>query len=376
MCGYSAGSRGKSVLILEKGRRVGGKIAISGGGKCNFTNMDCGADDLFCSNKHFVKSALARFSQWDFIGMLDDHNIDWEERAHGRLFCQHSAGEIVSMLEELCRTNKVTINCNSQVSNVCKSDSGYTVISNSTEYSCSKVVIACGGSAWPQCGAGEEGYAIARKFELKILPPEPALVPLLYNKDDLEHMGQLSGNAIDTKVSCKQISFSEELLFTHTGLSGPSILQISNLWHKGEIIYINFLPETDMAQKIEQARINAGSTTINKLLWGKLPQKFIRIWQERYWPDTAVANLSSEQIEQAVNSINNWGFEPSATAGMRRAEATRGGVSCEELSSKTFESKSVPGLHFIGEVIDVNGKLGGYNLQWAWSSGYCCGQEL
>lgn len=376
MCAYSAASGGSSVLIIEKSRRLGGKIAISGGGKCNFTNLDCSSENFYCSNRHFVKSALARFSQWDFIAMLDEAGIQWQQREHGRLFCEHSAGEIVGMLEGLCRKNNVQALCNCPFESVSKAGDGFNIHAGGESYYCKKLVVACGGSAWPQCGAGPDGYEIAKQFGIELIEPEPALVPLQYNRDDLKDMVELSGISLEVAARCNNASFSEELLFTHAGLSGPAILQVSNLWRPNQNISIDFIPGTSIRELIEKARVNHGSIGINRLLLGKLPQKLIKIWQQRYWPDTPVANLSGQQIEATCSAVNNWQFIPASTAGMRKAEATRGGVSCDELSSKDMQARKVPGLYFIGEVVDVTGQLGGYNLQWAWSSGYCCGQEL
>ncbi len=375
MCAQVAGKRGYKVLILDKSGKPGGKIPISGGGKCNFTNNDCSAGDFYSENPHFVKSALARFSQWDTLALLEEKGIAWEQRDHGRLFCRHSANELVNLLCELCRESEVSLKLNSQISKVERSGEGYIITAENAHYSCEKIVVASGSCAWPQCGTTDIGYDIARDFGHTIIPVRPALVPLHYNKEDAALMVELTGNAVVATVRCGKYSFEEEVLFTHHGLSGPAILQISSIWPQEGYIYIDWLAGFDLANAIEKGRETDGSITISKLLHGRLPRKFLHIWQ-RYYEDIAIANLSASQISKAVENFNSWHFQPSGTAGFSKAEAASGGVSTNELSSKNMGSKLVPNLFFIGEVVDVTGALGGYNLQWAFSSGYCCGLEI
>ncbi|MBN2064040.1 MAG: aminoacetone oxidase family FAD-binding enzyme [Sedimentisphaerales bacterium] len=375
MCGQVAGKRGYKVLILDKSGKAGGKIPISGGGKCNFTNNDCSADDFYSENPHFVKSALARFSQWDTLALLEENGIAWELRDHGRYFCQHSSSELVTLLCELCRNSGVLIRLNSQISKVERSGEEHIITVGDTHFGCEKLVVASGSCAWPQCGTTDIGYDIARDYGHKIIPVCPALVPLHYNKTDAALMAELTGNSVLATVNCGRYRFQEEVLFTHHGLSGPAILQISCIWpHEGKI-HIDWLAGFDLTDAIEKGRASDGSITISKLLHGRLPRKFLQIWQ-RYYEDIAIANLSASQISQAVESFNSWHFQPSGTAGFSKAEAASGGVSTNELSSKNMGSKLARNLYFIGEVVDVTGALGGYNLQWAFSSGYCCGLEI
>ena len=376
MAAYTAGRRGKSVLIIDKAKRLGGKIHISGGGKCNFTNVDCDANNFYCSNPHFVKSALARFSPWDFVAMLGDHEIEFEEREHGRMFCLHSAGEIVNMFEKLCRNSSVEFQLHSEVKQVTKTDSGFNVFTTNGNYTADKLVVALGGFAWPQSGASKDGYNIAEQFGLKVMPIRSGLVPLVYSKEDAKCLSELTGNSFIATVSCSGKSFTEEVLFTHWSLSGPAILQVSCVYTKGQAISINWMPQADAKELFLDARTNNGSWTARKVLQPYLSQKFVRIWQERYMSMDSVANWSLDQIDAAADSLNNWQFIPDGDDGFRKAETTIGGVDTDELSSKTMEAKNVPGLYFIGEVVDVAGQLGGYNLQWAWSSGHACGESV
>ncbi len=376
MAAYMAGRRGKTVLIIDKAKRLGGKIHISGGGKCNFTNVDCAAANFYCSNPHFVKSSLARFTPWDFVGMLGDHNIEFEEREHGRMFCLHSAGEIVNMFEKLCCDSGVQFQLNSEVKDVGKTESGFKVSTTNGNFTAEKLVVALGGFAWPQCGASRDGYNIAEQFGMKLIPIRSGLVPLVYGKEDVKYLSELTGNSCVATVSCDGKSFTEEVLFTHWSLSGPAILQISCVYSPGKAISINWLPQTDARQLFLDARANNGSWTARKILQPYLSQKFVRIWQKRYISMDAVANWTIPQIEAAADSLNNWQFIPNGDDGFRKAEVTIGGVDTDELSSKTMEAKKVPGLYFIGEVVNVAGQLGGYNLQWAWSSGHACGESL
>ena len=373
---YTAGKRGKSVLIIDKAKRLGGKIHISGGGKCNFANSDCEAKNFYCSNPHFVKSALARFTQWDIVGMLSDHEIEFEEREHGRMFCLHSAGEIVNMFETLCHENGVSFQLNAEMKKVEHSDHGFAISTTNGNFKSEKLVVALGGYAWPQCGASRDGYNIAEQFGLNIIPTRAGLVPLVYSREDASFLSELTGNSCVATVSCDGKSFTEEVLFTHWSLSGPAILQISCMYSPGKAISINWLPKLNAKELFMDARVNNGSWTARKILQPHLSQKFVRIWQERYMSMDAVANWSLEQIDTAAESLNNWQFTPNGDDGLRKAETTLGGVDTDELSSKTMEAKKVPGLYFIGEVVDVAGQLGGYNLQWAWSSGYACGEQI
>ncbi len=379
ICGATAAAREKQVLILEKAYKPGGKIPISGGGKCNFSNIDCSAENFYCNNKHFVKSALARYSQWDIIDLLDSNDIKWEQRDYGRLFCTGSALDIVKILIKKCEEANVDIQCDFPVDSVIFNDGIYTVTSAASQsFTAEKVVVSAGSPAWPQCGATNTGYTIARKFGLEVIKPKPALVPLMYNETDLEHMEDLAGNSVIAAVSCNNSTFIEDVLFTHTGLSGPAILQISNTWQQGDTIAIDWLNGYDLANIINITRQTDGAMTIAKLLHKNLPQRFINLWQQRYFPDCTgpIASLSKQQIITIADSINKWQFTPRSDAGFNKAEAAFGGICTKQISSKTMEVNTVPGLYFIGEVLDVTGQLGGYNLQWAWSSGYCCGMEI
>ncbi len=376
MCARVAGMRGRKVLVLEKSNRVGGKIWIAGGGRCNFTNRDCQAKHFYCANPHFVKSALARWQPVDMVEWLESKGIEWEERDHGRLFCCHSAGQIVNGLQDDCRAAGVAFRYSCTVRSVGAEEGRYVVTTSEGEYHSDAVVVALGGAAWPQGGGTTLGYEIARQFGLEIIEPKPGLAPLLYGSDDLGEMEALSGASGLTTVRCGRVSFTEETLFTHRGLSGPAILQISCVWQPGEEIVIDWLPGHSVADLLREARGGAGSKSVAKVMEGLLPARFVRLWEQRYLPMKTLPNYSRGEMERAGDVFNRWRFIPAGIEEFSKAETTLGGVSVAELSSRTMGCKNVPGLYFVGEVVDVAGQLGGYNLHWAWASGNCAGEAI
>lgn len=373
MCAIEAGKRGKSVLVLEKSEKAGKKILISGGGRCNFTNLNINPDNYISENPHFCKSALNRYTQNDFISLVEDYNIRYYEKTLGQLFCSGSSNEIINMLLTECGKYNVNIKCGCTINSISK-ENNFTFLTDRGSFEADSLVIAAGGISIPKMGATAFGYDIARQFGLNIIQPKPALVGLTLSEKDLEVLGNLSGVSVNAIVSCSGRSFSESILFTHTGLSGPAILQISNYWNNGNEIEIDLLPDVNLISEFQVWRINNPKTELKNLLGTLIPKRLALQLTEHYIINKPVIQYSEKEITAINNSLHKWKIIPSGTEGFDKAEVTKGGVDTDELSSKTFESKKVKGLYFIGEVIDVTGWLGGYNFQWAWSSGYCAGQ--
>lgn len=369
-CAIEAGQRGRRVAILEKADRIGKKILISGGGRCNFTNLHCTADNFLSSNPHFAKSALARFTPADFIALVKKHRIRFHEKTLGQLFCDGSAEEIVNMLEAECRVAGAEIFLNTQVQNIQKSN-GFTFTSAGDEYHAAALVVATGGLSIPKMGATPFGYEIAKQFGVSLIPPRPALVPLTFGKEDLQRYADLAGVSCEVVARIGKRSFREKMLFTHRGLSGPAILQISSYWKPGDAIEIDLAPGRKLADAILQAKTR-NEAAARKALHGVLPNRLADRWLEFHPP----AGWTNNSLAAWEKQIHHWGVQPSGTEGYEKAEVTAGGVDTRELSSKTMECKSVPGLYFIGEVVDVTGHLGGYNFQWAWASASAAGQAL
>ena len=373
MCALTAGQRGRKVLVLEHSDRMGKKIVISGGGSCNFTNLYLEAEHYVSGNPHFCKSALSRFSQYDFISLVEKHNVSYQERQLGQLFCNGNAVEILNLLLEECRLSGVKIQNRSIIKNIEKDDC-FTVNTNSESYVAESLVIATGGLSMPRIGSTGFGYEVAEQFGLKVLSRQPGLVPLTFSSDDLENFGDLSGISVDATVSCNGQSFREALLFTHRGVSGPVILQISNYWQAGDEVVINLLPDIDLTETIKQWQKERPKAELKNLIGELLSRRVAHRWLELWYHSKPVNQYKEKEIDEVANIFHAWRLKPSDTEGYRVAEVTRGGVDTNELSSKTFEARKTKGLFFIGEVIDVTGWLGGYNLQWAWSSGFCAGQ--
>ncbi len=373
MCALTAGQRGRKILVLDHSDRMGKKIVISGGGRCNFTNLYLDAKCYISSNPHFCKSALNRFSQYDFISLVEKHDVPYQQRQLGQLFCNENAVEILNLLLEECRLSGVKIQNRCIIKNIEKDDC-FTVKANSESYVTESLVIATGGLSMPRIGATGFGYEIAEQFGLKVLSRQPGLVPLTFSNDDLEHFSDLSGISAVATASCNGHSFRESILFTHRGVSGPVILQISNYWQPGDEVVINLLPDIDLAKTIKRWQKERPKAELKNLIGELLSRRVAHRWLELWYHSKPVNQYNENEIEEVANIFHTWRIRPSDTEGYNVAEVTRGGVDTNELSSKTFEARKTKGLYFIGEVVDVTGWLGGYNLQWAWSSGFCAGQ--
>ncbi|OUR81801.1 hypothetical protein A9Q82_08255 [Cycloclasticus sp. 46_120_T64] len=375
MCAIEAAKRGRKVQVLDHANKAGKKILMSGGGRCNFTNYEVSADHFISHNPHFCKSALSRFSQWDFIGLVSDYKIPFHERDHGQLFCDDSSKDILTMLLSECAHAGVKIQLNCDISTVEKTASGEFELQTSFgNYQADSLVIATGGLSIPKMGATPFGYKIAQQFGHKVWPTSAGLVPFTLQEGDKSWIAKLSGVAINCIVSNQHSSFRENILLTHRGLSGPAILQISSYWQAGESITINLLPDLALDEVLEQARTDNANTLLKNVLAKHLPKRFISGLLGDQLGDSPLQSLSQKKRQEISQKIHQWQIKPNSTEGYRTAEVTLGGVDCDELSSKNMESSKVAGLYFIGEVTDVTGWLGGYNFQWAWASGWCAGQ--
>lgn len=382
MCAATAGYAGKSVLVLEHAPKAAAKIRISGGGKCNFTNLNPSPQNYICSNPHFVKSALSRYPASAFIDLVDRHGLEYEERELGKLFCLHKASDLIQILRTECDWAGAEIALKQTIVNVEHKDNQYLVHSAEKTYCTAKLVVATGALSYPKLKASDFGYQLAKQFGLKVVDTRPGLVPLVFEGKWQQRLSELSGLAMDVKVSCGTSSFKEAMLFTHNGLSGPGILQVSNYWHKGQAISINLLPDVDVYLELKALKQRAGSfLKWTHQYWTK---RFTQAWLE-WFPLSAngenvdltnIANISDEDLKHIADKIQAWELFPCDTGGYSKAEVTLGGVDTDEVSSKTFEVKNQPNLYFIGEVLDVTGHLGGYNFQWAWASGVACGLSL
>ena len=377
MCAIEAGKRGRKVTLLDHAGKPGKKILISGGGRCNFTNYDISAENYISHNPHFCKSALSRFSQWDFIAMMDDYSIPWHEREHGQLFCDNSAKDILNMLLSECEKADVEIRLNCKIEQIEKPDDSTFLINTSLgTFQATSLVVASGGLSIPRMGASPFGYKIAEQFNHHVWPTMAGLVPFTLQPHDKAMLAELSGIAVDSIVSNKRIQFRENILFTHRGLSGPAILQISSYWQAGEPVNINLLPELDLVDLLTTRKASQPKTKLKTVLAEFLPKRFLLTLLGQETLDKPLQDISHSRIGKIAQQLQHWQIKPNGTEGYRTAEVTLGGIDCNELSSKTMESSKVTGLYFIGEVVDVTGWLGGYNLQWAWSSGWCAGQVV
>ncbi|MFN7139448.1 MAG: NAD(P)/FAD-dependent oxidoreductase [Limisphaerales bacterium] len=376
MCAIEAGKRGRSVVVLEHSERLGKKILISGGGRCNFTNVGAAAANYVTSGSpHFVKSALARYPSSAFIALVEKHGIAYHEKKLGQLFCDISSRQIVELLERECKAAGVQIRLSCKVDSVTsKGPREFNVQTNSGEFCSESLVIATGGLSFPKLGATGIGYQIAEQFGIKLVAPRPGLVPLTFKSEDLNTFAALSGLSIDVIASAGDVSFRENVLFTHRGLSGPAILQVSSYLQPGEPLRLNLLPEIDAMQLLEANR--KGGRFLKSLLGLHLPQRFVQVWCDRFGTNRPLDQLPKRELETIAQRLNGWEIFPAGDEGYAKAEVTIGGVDTSELSSKTLEARQVPGLYFIGEVVDVTGWLGGYNFQWAWASGFAAGQAV
>lgn len=372
-CAATAGKRGRKVLVIEHNAQAGRKILISGGGRCNFTNVNTKPENFVSRNPHFCKSALARYTPLDFVELVKKHRIEFYEKKLGQLFCRESSRLIIEMLLRECEKAKAGIRTNCSVKSVKHNDGGAFIIeTNQGDFEAESLVIATGGLSFPKIGATDFGYKIAGQFKLKLVETRASLVPLIFAGKSQNGFQKLAGVSIDSIVSCGKASFRENILFTHRGLSGPAILQISNYWQKETPLTIDLLPSENAFELLEKNQI--GRQHLDNFLSRFLPNRFAEIFASSNLPDKPLNRLSRREIEQAAGKLNGWEVKFNDTEGYHKAEVTLGGIDTNELSSQTMESKRVKNLYFIGEVIDVTGWLGGYNFQWAWSSGFAAGQ--
>ncbi len=369
-CALHAGRRGKKAVVIEHNAEVGRKIVISGGGRCNFTNVHTTPENFVSQNPHFSKSALARYTPDDFVQLVKKHDISFYEKQLGQLFCRESSKQIVEMLLRECRGARAEIRTGCSVTRINK-NGFFTVETSLGHFEAECVVVACGGLSFPKIGASDLGYRIAQQFGLKIVETRPSLVAMVING---KAYGELAGTSLEAVVSSEKTAFRESILFTHRGLSGPAILQISNYWRKGEAVSIDLLPDIDTADLLDRAQ--GSRKNPDNFLSGFLPQRFASNFTDRYFPLNRNHALTRSDWEEIVEKLTNWQVTFRGTEGYDRAEVTLGGISTDEISSTTMESKNVPGLFFIGEVVDVTGWLGGYNFQWAWSSAYAASQAV
>jgi len=370
LCAIEAGKRGRRVVVLERAEKIGKKILISGGGRCNFTNLHTQPKHFLSENPHFAKSALARYTPADFIALVEKHGISYHEKTLGQLFCDRSATEIITMLESECRAANAKIVVDAKISEV-RRDTAFTVSTSATEYRAPVLVVATGGISIPKMGATALGYDLARQFGLNIVKTRPALVPLVFHSADRKRYSDLAGVSTEVIASAGKSAFREKMLFTHRGLSGPAILQASSYWKEGEAVQIDLAPGRNPTQKIREAGTRT-TAVAEKALHEFLPNRLAERWL-KYNPPKAWTNLALEDFERELHA---WTIRPAGTEGYEKAEVTAGGVDTDELSSKTMESRKVRGLFFIGEVVDVTGHLGGFNFQWAWASGAAAGRAL
>ncbi len=374
MCAAIAGQRGRRVLLLDSADQPGKKILISGGGRCNFTNLHTAPDRYISQNLHFAKSALSRYTAQDFLALVERHGIAWHEKTLGQLFCDGSARQIVAMMVDECVSGGVEIRCNAAISKVSHDGVQFTVTASGQTATAPKLVIATGGPSIPKMGATSFAYDLARQFGVKVVQPRPALVPLTLGEDELLFR-ELSGVSADVTARCGKTAFREAALFTHRGLSGPAILQISSYWQRGDPLGIDLLPDHPPGW-LQQAKRERPRTTLRKLLGEALPDRLAMTLSEQLGLPGELGNMSDRALNAAEARLGDWQFNPTGSEGYAKAEVTAGGISTAELSSKTMETRSVPGLFAIGEAVDVTGWLGGYNFQWAWASGWAAGQEL
>jgi len=374
MCAIEAGKRGRKVLLLDHAKKIGEKIRISGGGRCNFTNLNIHPNKFISKNPKFIISALNQYNQNDFIKLINKHQIKFHEKKLGQLFCDGSAQQIIDMLLLECQNAKVILKKETIVYNIEKKDDQYLIEANTGKYLCDSLIIATGGLSVPKIGASAFGYEIAKKFNLNIVETLPALVPLTFSEKILEMCKELSGLSLEAMVSYNKIFFEEGMLFTHRGLSGPSVLQISSYWKLGDDIKINLSPKIDMFKFLENEKKLEPKEDISKVIFKILPKRLASLICKEVGVSGNISEISNKLLQKLSNQINAWFVKPIGSEGYRTAEVTLGGVDTNELYSKSMMSIKHPGLFFIGEVVDVTGHLGGYNFQWAWSSGFVAGQ--
>jgi len=376
MCAIEAGKRGRRILVIESTENIAGKIRISGGGRCNFTNRDAGPAHFLSKNPHFCVSALRRYPPKSFIALVEKYDIAYHEKKLGQLFCDGKSTQIIDMLVRECEAAGVVIRTGVAIESLVKQGDIFHLYTSGETLTCAALVIASGGKSIPKMGASGFGYQIAQQFGHNILKPEPALVPFTFLNDQLEKLKSLAGVSVDAVVSHGKKSFSEAILFTHRGLSGPAILQISSYWRLGDEIRINMSPSLNILEFLKEQRAGQPKQELHNILTQRFARRLARFICDEAGVDGRMADLSNEKLGKIASFIHDWRPRPNGTEGFRTAEVTRGGVDTREISSKTFESEKLRGLYFIGEVLDVTGQLGGYNFQWAWASGHAAGQFI
>ena len=376
MCAIEAGKRGRRVLVIERSGQIGKKILISGGGRCNFTNLHVTPENFLSANRHFCKSALARYTPSDFIAMVERHGIAYHEKERGQLFCDHSAKLIVTMLASDCRQAGARIEVNGVVASVERAGEGFIIETGGGPIHSASLVIASGGLSIPKMGATNFGYELAKRFGHSIVPTYPALVPFTLGAEDLARYQDLAGIGLPVEASCHGQSFAAPMLFTHRGVSGPAMLQISSYWRHGEELRVNFLPSIDGAEWLLNRQQTRPAAELKNVLGERFPKRLAQKLSEIRFDSRPLRQYRAAELRQVAAQLKAWAFHPVGTEGYRTAEVTAGGVNTDELSSTTMQSKKIPGLYIIGEVVDVTGHLGGFNFQWAWASGHAAGQAV
>ncbi len=374
MCAFRAGQRGRSVLVLDHANKVGKKILMSGGGRCNFTNLYCEPDNFLSNNKNFCKSALSRYTSYDFIELVRSHDIPYHEKTLGQLFCDNKSKDILEMLLNECNQAGVKVRTHCSVEQITPLGSGYEIKTSLGTTTCESLVIATGGLSIPKMGATGFAYQVAKQFDLEVLPTRAGLVPFTLNQPILNILSQLSGSSIEVVVTCNAMSFHENLLFTHRGLSGPAMLQISSYWNQGDELTINLLPKIDLYEYLKDRKSQRPKvelkTLLSELMTKNIAQTLIHLWfSDDEYSNKQINQFSNQQLQEIADHFHSWKLKPNNTEGYRTAEVTLGGINCNELSSKTMQANKKDNLYFIGEAIDVTGHLGGFNFQWAWASG-------
>ena len=376
MCAIEAAKRGRSVLVVDHARAAGEKIRISGGGRCNFTNIHASPKNFLSRNPHFCISALKRYTQHDFLALVKSHGIAFHEKTLGQLFCDGSATQIIALLLGEMKRHGAVLRLNTRVEKIDRAGDRFVVVFAGGPVGCASLVVASGGKSIPKMGASGFGYDIAAQFGVGVVETRPALVPLTFEPNTLERLKPLAGVAVDAQVSCNKARFDEAMLFTHRGISGPSILQISSYWREGDEIGIAMAPGVDVFGELREARAVNGKQAVQTVLAAFLPKKLAQTIAEQSGALKNLADMPDKELRRIEAAVNGWRIKPSGSEGYRTAEVTLGGVDTRDLDSRTMAARSVPGLYFIGEVVDVTGWLGGYNFQWAWSSGWCAGQAV
>jgi len=376
MCAISAAEEGQSVLVLDHANKAGKKILISGGGRCNFTNMYTEPSNYLSQNPHFCKSALKRYTQWDFIAEVDKAGLPWHEKKLGQLFSDNKSEAILNMLLDRCEALGVSIQLNCSIESLEKVDDHFQLKTSQGDYGSEALVIATGAMSFPTMGATDFGHRIAKQFGLDVTDTQPGLVPFTFDANEKQQFDGLSGVSLDSSIDCNGMSFRENILFTHKGLSGPAVLQISSYWNPGDTVTVTCLPDIDLAEELKQQQQNNPNKHLINIIKQHFPERVLEAFCNNVDLNKPLQQYKHSDLQDIADRFQKWSFIPSGTEGYKKAEVTLGGVNTDGISSKTFEAKKVDGLYFIGEVLDVTGHLGGFNFQWAWASGHCCGKAV